>query len=60
MVRFEGGAQCMIGTSRVASGRKMVLTWAITGTKGAMSFNQERMAKLKLYLQSDPEERQKF
>lgn len=60
MVRFEGGAQGGIETSRVASGRKMGLTWTITGTKGALSFTQERMAELKLYLQSDPEGRQGF
>ena len=60
MVRFEGGAQGVIETSRVACGRKMGLTWTVTGTKGAITFTQERMAELKLYLQSDPEGRQGF
>ena len=60
MVRFAGGAQGIIETSRVASGRKMGLTWTITGTKGAITFTQERMAELKLYLQDDPEGRQGF
>lgn len=60
LVRFAGGAQGVIETSRVANGRKMGLTWTITGTKGAITFTQERMAELKLYLQNDPEGRQGF
>ena len=45
MVRFAGGAQGVIETSRVACGRKMGLSYVITGTKGAISFTQERMAE---------------
>jgi hypothetical protein len=37
-----------------ACGRKMGLSYVITGTKGAISFTQERMAELKLYLHDDP------
>jgi predicted dehydrogenase len=58
MVRFAGGAQGVIETSRVACGRKMGLSYVITGTKGAISFTQERMAELKLYLHDDPVNRQ--
>jgi predicted dehydrogenase len=60
MVRFAGGAQGVIETSRVACGRKMGLSYVITGTKGAISFTQERMAELKLYLHDDPVNRQGF
>lgn len=60
MVRFAGGAQGVIETSRVACGRKMGLSYVITGTKGTISFTQERMAELKLYLHDDPVNRQGF
>ncbi|HAN6049334.1 TPA: Gfo/Idh/MocA family oxidoreductase, partial [Escherichia coli] len=60
MVRFAGGAQGVIETSRVACGRKMGLSYVITGTKGAISFTQERMAEIKLYLHDDPVNRQGF
>jgi len=60
MVRFAGGAQGVIETSRVACGRKMGLSYVITGTKGTISFTQERMAELKLYLHGDPVNRQGF
>ncbi len=60
MVRFANGAAGVIETSRIASGRKMGLTYMITGTKGALSFTQERMAELKLYRNDDPAGRQGF
>ncbi|WJV67666.1 Gfo/Idh/MocA family oxidoreductase [Pectobacteriaceae bacterium CE70] len=60
MVRFANGAHGVIETSRVACGRKMGLTYVVTGTKGALSFTQERMAELKLYRQDDPANRQGF
>ncbi|QPR29801.1 Gfo/Idh/MocA family oxidoreductase [Edwardsiella hoshinae] len=60
LVRFANGAQGVIEASRVACGRKMGLTYVITGTQGALSFSQERMAELKLYLHADPANRQGF
>lgn len=60
MVRFVNGAQGVIEASRVACGRKMDLSYMITGTQGAISFTQERMAELKLYLHNDPVNRQGF
>ncbi len=60
MVRFVNGAQGVIEASRVACGRKMGLSYMITGTQGAISFTQERMAELKLYLHNDPVNRQGF
>ncbi|PWC13461.1 Gfo/Idh/MocA family protein [Brenneria corticis] len=60
MVRFANGARGVLETSRVACGRKMGLTYVVTGSKGALSFTQERMAELKLYRQDDPANRQGF
>lgn len=60
MVRFAGGAMGVIETSRIASGRKMGLTYVVTGTKGTLSFTQERMAELKLYRHDEPSNRQGF
>ncbi|QHP54943.1 gfo/Idh/MocA family oxidoreductase [Pectobacterium carotovorum subsp. carotovorum] len=60
MVRFVSGARGVIETSRIACGRKMGLTYVVTGTKGTLSFTQERMAELKLYRHDDPENRQGF
>lgn len=58
MVRFASGARGVIETSRIACGRKMGLTYVVTGTKGTLSFTQERMAELKLYRHDEPEHRQ--
>ncbi|MCV9878069.1 Gfo/Idh/MocA family protein [Brenneria izbisi] len=60
LVRFANGARGVIETSRIACGRKMGLTYVVTGSKGALSFTQERMAELKLFLQDDPAHRQGF
>ncbi|MGV8004140.1 Gfo/Idh/MocA family oxidoreductase [Photorhabdus temperata subsp. temperata] len=60
MVRFNNGAMGIIETSRVACGRKMGLNYVITGTKGTLSFTQERMAELKLYRHDEPANRQGF
>lgn len=60
LIRFATGAQGVIETSRVACGRKMGLSYHITGTKGAISFTQERMAELKLYRHDEPANRQGF
>ena len=38
----------------------MGLTYAVTGTKGTISYTQERMAELKLYLHDDDPARQGF
>lgn len=60
MVRFENGCMGTIETSRIACGRKMGLSYVITGTKGTISYTQERMAELKLYLHTDDPARQGF
>jgi len=60
LVRFANGCMGTIETSRIACGRKMGLSYVITGTKGTISYTQERMAELKLYLHSDNPARQGF
>lgn len=49
LVRFASGAAGTIEASWVASGRKMYLTYEITGTKGAIALDQERFNELRLY-----------
>lgn len=60
MVRFDTGAMGVIETSRIACGRKMGLSYVVTGTKGTLSFTQERMAELQLYRHDEPANRQGF
>ena len=60
LVRFTNGAMGTIETSRIACGRKMGLTYVVTGTKGAISYSQERMAELQLYRHDEPQARQGF
>ncbi|WP_249963360.1 Gfo/Idh/MocA family protein [Histophilus somni] len=60
MVRFANGCMGTIETSRIACGRKMGLTYVITGTKGTITYTQERMAELKLYLHDEDPARQGF
>ncbi|QWA09223.1 Gfo/Idh/MocA family oxidoreductase [Sodalis ligni] len=60
LIRFESGVMGVIETSRIASGCKMGLTYVVTGTKGSITYTQERMAELKLYRHDEPVERQGF
>ncbi len=60
LLRFDSGAMGVIETSRIACGRKMGLTYVVTGTKGTISFTQERMAELQLYRHDDAKSRQGF
>jgi len=60
LVRFDNGAQGTLETSRVAWGRKMGLTYEVTGTRGCLVFDQERMSELKLYTATDPSHRAGF
>jgi predicted dehydrogenase len=50
LVRFAGGLPGVIETSRVALGRKMDLTFEVTGERGALRFEAERMNEIGLYL----------
>jgi predicted dehydrogenase len=54
MCRFENGAMGSMYFSRVATGRKMGYAYEITGTKGAIRFDQEDQNALWLYKMEDP------
>ena len=60
LLRFANGAAGTIESSRIALGRKLGLTYEVTGTKGAVSFTQERMNEVKLYRPDDPAAEQGF
>lgn len=60
IVRFAGGAQGTLCTSRSAWGRKNKLDFEVHGTKGMICFAQERMNELQLYQNSGPASEQGF
>jgi predicted dehydrogenase len=60
LCRFACGATGMIEASRVATGRKMLLGYEITGTRGSIAFNQERLSELQLYRSEGPPGRRGF
>jgi predicted dehydrogenase len=49
LVRFESGATGSIEASWVAAGRKMTLAFEVTGTRGTVAVDHERMNELRLY-----------
>lgn len=54
MCRFEDGAMGQMYFSRIATGRKMGYAYEITGTKGAIRFDQEDQNALWLYKSDGP------
>ena len=60
LIRFKSGAMGVLETSRIACGRKMGLSFVVTGSKGTIIFTQERMAELKVYYHNDNIDRQGF
>ncbi|WP_333867504.1 Gfo/Idh/MocA family protein [Cypionkella sp.] len=52
--RFDNGAMGHLSFSRIAMGRKMGYAYEITGTKGAIRFDQEDQNALWLYRAEDP------
>lgn len=60
LARFANGAIGSVTFSRVAAGRKMGYAYEITGTKGAIAFDQERMGELHLYKAGEPAAREGF
>jgi len=44
---FAGGAVGTIGATRFAPGRKNALTWEISGSKGSLAFDLERLNELR-------------
>ena len=49
VVRFAGGATGALAASWIASGHKMGLAFEVSGTRGSITFTQERFNELKLY-----------
>ncbi|SMX41112.1 Gfo/Idh/MocA family protein [Maliponia aquimaris] len=60
MVRFANGATGTIEGNWVAMGRKMQHDFEVYGSKGALSFSQERFNELHFYTADDPEGRRGF
>jgi predicted dehydrogenase len=48
-LELESGIPATLEISRVATGKKCGLTFDIVGTRGALSFDQERMNELRVY-----------
>ncbi len=60
MARFASGAMGHLFFSRIAHGRKMGYAYEITGTKGAIRFDQEDQNALWLYRADGPESERGF
>jgi len=56
MCRFASGVMGQMYFSRVATGRKMGYAYEVTGTKGAIRFDQEDQNAMWVYKMDDPEE----
>ncbi len=50
LLRFESGALGTVEASWIATGRKMYHAFEVTGSKGAIAINLERMNEMRLYL----------
>jgi predicted dehydrogenase len=50
LVRFTNGATGTFEASWIATGRKMYLAFELTGSKGSICLNMERMNELKLFI----------
>jgi predicted dehydrogenase len=60
LVQFAHGATGMLASSRVAHGRKNLLRIEVHGTKGMMTFDQERLNELHVYTPDGPPETRGF
>lgn len=60
MCRFNNGAMGQLYFSRIATGRKMGYAYEISGTKGAIRFDQEDQNALWLYRMEGPEAQRGF
>ena len=54
LAKFKSGVLGSFEASRVATGRKMGLTYEVIGTKGSLYFDQEHLAELQYYSAGDP------
>lgn len=53
-VRFTGGAAGSLEANWMATGQKMQLAFEVYGSKGALTFTQERLNELRLYRGTGP------
>jgi len=60
LLRFRNGQTGTIEASAVAAGRKMHLAFEITGSRGTLLFDQERMNELRLFRHGDDPARDGF
>ncbi|MBN9508100.1 MAG: Gfo/Idh/MocA family oxidoreductase [Alphaproteobacteria bacterium] len=60
LLRFASGATGSIEASWVATGRKMTIGFEVTGTKGTIAFDQERMNELQVFTAGQPRGREGF
>ncbi|MGO9421344.1 Gfo/Idh/MocA family protein [Roseiarcus sp.] len=60
LAKFMSGALGAFEASRIAAGRKMGLTYEVTGTKGALFFDQERLSELQFYSAGDASNRRGY
>ncbi len=60
MCRFNNGAMGQMYFSRIATGRKMGYAYEVTGTKGAIRFDQEDQNAIWLYRSEGPEAERGF
>jgi predicted dehydrogenase len=60
LLRFANGATGTLEASRIAQGQKMGLTFELTGTTGAIAFDQTRLNELRLYRADAARGRQGF
>ncbi len=60
MLRFDNGVMGHLYASRTATGRKMGYAYEVTGTRGALRFDQEDQNALWLYRADDPEAERGF
>jgi len=60
LCRFASGAMGSVSVSRIATGRKMGYAYEVTGTKGAIRFDQEDQNALWIYRRSGRPERDGF
>ncbi|GBD42741.1 1,5-anhydro-D-fructose reductase [bacterium HR40] len=60
LFRTRAGVEGTIEASRIAHGRKLYLSFEITGTRGSLVFDQERMNELQLFEASGRVDRRGF
>jgi predicted dehydrogenase len=60
LIEFANGATGTMDVSRIATGYKCGLAFRVTGSRGTLEFDQERMNELRVYDARDPAGRRGF